>query len=172
MASVFGLPGILEIITAFGLALDPDPLVNSMDSVYWWFLGITSVWVGWTMLCQQHKLMQMAPWPFLICLPILNLHYYFILRVEGPKVPYGHSMLLGFWFVFSALRQYHLHRSFQEMHEVCASSHVNSCTRQHGELGVREGGRKRETGRDNCMHVRTYEDVSFPHTKLLTEHVW
>ena len=115
LASVYWLPGILELITAAGLTFDSDPFVNPWDSFYWWFLASTSIWVGWTMLFDQHNLMRMAPWPFLICLPMLNIHNLLIIGGEGFSFPFSHLILLCFCAIFTGLRELLLFRSFKEM---------------------------------------------------------
>jgi hypothetical protein len=109
--------GLLEMITAIGYMVDDDPGVRASDSSYWWFISLSSIWVGWTMVWNQHKLMSIAPWPFLMCVPTINLYNFFLIGVNGPYVSYGHAMLFLFWFIFTCLRQLLIFVSFRDVKE-------------------------------------------------------
>ena len=104
-SSVWLIHGIMVGITAWGLVLDPDPTVEAMDSVYFFFEAAMSVWIGTIMLWDQKLFMRYAIVPFLVQVPVLNLHRALILEINTFALPISNTIVAVWWLLLMVLRE-------------------------------------------------------------------
>ena len=121
LVSIMFTPGVLEIITATLLATPQRTAsvnIQPWDSFYWWILGFTSMLIGsgplWPAQHEKRFVHLMGLW-FVVTFPALNVHYNYILKEPGVKVPNSSAFLFCVWLVYLVSRQLVLLKSKRDV---------------------------------------------------------
>ena len=120
LASAFFIPGVMELVTAFGLVTAARSLssdIDPWDSFYWWTLGIVSVVLGLVVQLRDDLIIHSLPVPFLINFPCLNIHNYYILGDMPVEIPFSAAFLLVLYVSFVCARQVVLRNSDKDIQQ-------------------------------------------------------
>jgi ppGpp synthetase/RelA/SpoT-type nucleotidyltranferase len=120
----FLIPGIIELITAGGLAFagrvnHSAPhfanRIDPRDSFYWWPLSFTTIVVGATILISEKTVLTTFPIYFGINFTALLIHNCEMIGQLPVEFPFSSGFLLFFWAVFKLLRFYVLRESYKSI---------------------------------------------------------